>query len=398
MGSVLDHIRGPEAVSSPALRLGAERVLDDAPASLSCARLGLLVNQASLLRDFEPTASAFARRFSLSALFSPQHGLFGEKQDNMVESDHERCPRTGLPVFSLYGEQRAPTDSMLEQIDVLAVDLQDVGCRVYTFAWTLTHCLDRCARRGVPVVVLDRPNPVGEGVAEGAPLQAGFESFVGRGPLPMRHGGTMGDIARWWVRTQGLDVDLQVVACSGSSADGWLATGQPWVPPSPNLPRLEGADVYCGQVLWEGTNLSEGRGTTTPFELCGAPFIDPERWVGEVALDPETDGVRLRPVRFEPTFHKWSGERCGGVWLHVLDRHRYQPLRTTLRLMAAAWKLWPEHCAFASPPYEYEEHLPPIDCIAGGPQLREWVQQGDPHDMNGLAALCEPGESPFKAI
>jgi uncharacterized protein YbbC (DUF1343 family) len=371
--------------TEPSLRTGLEVCLADPPATLDGARLGLLANQASLDAAFVPAWERLAQRFSgqLVKLLSPQHGLFTEQQDNMRETAHGRLPGLGLPVYSLYSETRRPTAEMLDGIDVLLVDLQDVGCRVYTFAWTLLYCLEACAERGIRVCVLDRPHPLGQPAVEGPILQPAFRSFVGEAAIPLLHDLTLGELASYLNLTRGIGAALDVVPLAGwDDRPAYRRTGLAWIPPSPNLPRLEGVDWYAGTVLLEGTNLSEGRGTTTPFELIGAPFLDPDALAGRLA-EQDLPGVVVRPVRFEPTFSKWQGRSCGGVWLHATDRAAMRPVRTALAILAAAAQLAAGEFAWKEPPYEYEETLAPIDILSGSAALREAIDIGD--DPTGMA-------------
>lgn len=365
------------------LQIGLQRCVAQPPAVLR-GRLGLLMNQASvdchlryacdLLAEGMAGSRSATRPFAeqkatLAAIFSPQHGLWGTEQANMIESPHGWYEPLGVPVYSLYSQTRRPTAEMLRGLDCLAIDLQDVGTRVYTFAWTVQQCLVACAEHGVPVVVLDRPNPLGGIVAEGPLLQAGFESFVGGAAIPLRHGLTLGELALLINAEQQIGASLEVVPMAGWRRD-MLWSGQPWVPPSPNMPRIETALLYPGQVLLEGTNLSEGRGTTTPFEVVGAPFIDPHALAAELA-DLNPPGIRIRPIRFVPTFDKWQGQQCGGVYLHVTDPAAVRSVALTIGLLAAVRKLYPGHFAFLPPPYEYERQKMPIDILYGSPGLRE---------------------------
>jgi uncharacterized protein YbbC (DUF1343 family) len=317
-----------------------------------------------------------AAGFDLRALFGPQHGARGEKQDNMIESEPYLDPSSGLPVHSLYGEVRKPTPEMLAGLDVLLFDLQDVGVRVYTFVWTMALAMEACAEAGVRFVVLDRPNPIGGVALEGPVLREGFESFVGLHPVPLRHGLTCGELARWLNDARGIGCDLEVVSCEGwRRRMQWEDTGLPWVLPSPNLPTPDSCRVYPGMVLLEGTNLSEGRGTTRPFELFGAPFVDPEGLVErlEGVLDP---GVRIRPCHFEPTFQKHAGSVCGGGQIHVLDPEAFRPVRTAVAILSAIRALSGEELEWREPPYEYELEKPPIDILWGHDGLRRGVDTG----------------------
>ncbi|MBL8756190.1 MAG: DUF1343 domain-containing protein [Planctomycetes bacterium] len=374
-----------------AIHFGLEIACNQPPDVLRSARtFGLLCNQASVDRQFRHAADVLDKRYpgKLKAIFGPQHGLWSTEQDNMIETGHARHARLGVPVHSLYSDTRKPTQAMLDGLDLLVVDLQDVGTRVYTYVWTLTYCLEACAQKGIPVLVLDRPNPLGGLVAEGQALDLRWQSFVGRAPLPMRHGLTMAELARWCNDVMGLSADVRTVPMQGwRRSMSWPDLGRAWVPPSPNLPRWEGALVYPGQVLLEGTNLSEGRGTTTPFEQFGAPFVDPWQLLA-LAAAHDVRGVALRAVQFEPTFQKWQGKACGGLFVHPTDAETFRPYRTTLTLLRAIRELWPNQFAWREPPYEYEATLQPIDILAGSPAVREFVDGERPLDQ--LDALAAP--------
>jgi len=369
-------------------RFGLDRLLQDAGLRrpLAGRRLALLAHPASLTRGLDHALDALAALpdLKLSAAFGPQHGLRGDKQDNMVESADYLDPLHRIPVFSLYGEVRRPSAAMMDSFDVLLVDLQDLGCRIYTFITTLRYVLEAAATHRKAVWVLDRPNPAGRPV-EGTLLRPGWESFVGAGPLPMRHGLTMGELARWFVATLKLDVELEVIAMQGWQPDaapgyGWPLGERSWVNPSPNAPNLSMARAYAGTVMLEGTTLSEGRGTTRPLELFGAPDIDARRLIADMrALAPQwLAGCVLRECWFEPTFHKHAGKLCNGVQIHVEDPGHYdhaafRPWRLqalafkALRLQQPDYPLWRD---FA---YEYEHDRLAIDLINGSEVLRQWV-------------------------
>ncbi len=388
-----------------ALRFGLDRLLAD-PAlrrPLAGRRVALLAHPASVTRDLTHALDALAATgdLRLTAAFGPQHGLRGDKQDNMIESPDFVDPAHGIPVFSLYGDVRRPTAAMLDHCDVLLVDLQDVGTRVYTFVTTLRYVLEAAAAHGKEVWVLDRPNPIGRPV-EGLLLRDGWESFVGAGPLPMRHGLTLGELARWFVARLRLDVALEVIAMEGweparGPGFGWPLGERAWVNPSPNAAALSMARCYPGTVMLEGTTLSEGRGTTHPLELLGAPDLDPTALVATMTkLAPEwTAGCRLRPCWFEPTFHKHVGRLAAGIQIHVddpaYDHAAFRPWRLValalkaLRTMTSDYPLWRD---FA---YEYEHDRRAIDVINGGPRLREWVDDpaATPADLEREAAADE---------
>ncbi len=385
-------------------RNGLERCLDDPPALLrGGARFGLLANQASVDSRLQYAWDLLAARFpgQLVALFTPQHGLWGQEQANMIESPHGRYEPLGLPVYSLYSETRRPTPEMLRGLDCLVIDLQDVGTRVYTFIWTVQQCLLACAAAGIPVLILDRPNPIGRTV-EGPMLDPEFRSFVGGWPIPLRHGLTLGELALLINREQqiGASVEVMGTQCGPHAPreDGISRSEMPtpWVWPSPNMPRLETALVYPGQVLLEGTNLSEGRGTTLPFEVCGAPFIDPHALMRALDLF-EHPGLILRPIRFVPTFDKWRGQTCGGVALHVVDPAAVRSVATTLALLASVRKLYPRDFAWLPPPYEYETVKPPIDILFGSPRLRERLDQPQPITQADIAQLTPLDASSWQA-
>ncbi|MDR1229075.1 MAG: DUF1343 domain-containing protein [Azoarcus sp.] len=370
---------------------------------LAGRRVALLAHPASVTHGLAHALDALAALpgVKLSAAFGPQHGLRGDKQDNMAESPDYVDPALGIPVFSLYGEARRPSAAMMDSFDALLVDMQDLGCRIYTFITTLRYALEEAARHGKSVWVLDRPNPVGRPV-EGLLLRAGWESFVGAGPLPMRHGLTLGELARWFIAELRLDVDCQVVAMAGWKPDaapghGWPLAERAWVNPSPNAPNLFMARAYAGTVMLEGTTLSEGRGTTRPLELFGAPALDTRALVAEMrALAPHwLAGCRLRECWFEPTFHKHAGQLCAGVQIHVETGHYDHAAFRPWRLMALAFKalrrLEPGYPLWRDFPYEYEYDRLAIDLINGSPSLREWVDDAAaaPEDLDALASADE---------
>jgi len=389
---------------------GIDRLLQDGRLRrpLVGKRVALLAHPASVTADLRHSLDALAAldHVHLTAAFGPQHGLRGDKQDNMVESGDFHDPTLGIPVFSLYGEVRRPTQAMLDTFDVLLVDLQDLGCRVYTFVTTLRYLLEACAQSGKSLWVLDRPNPIGRPV-EGLLLLPGWESFVGAGPMPLRHGMTMGELARWFIATLALDVDCQVVTTAGWRPDegpgfGWPLGERVWVNPSPNAPNLSMARAYPGTVMLEGTTLSEGRGTTRPLEVLGAPDLDvPTLLATMEAMAPEwLRGCRLRPCWFEPTFHKYAGQLCAGLQIHaeapVYDHTAFRPWRLVALAFKALRKMRPEYALWRDFPYEYEHDRLAIDLINGGTTLREWVD--DPAATPGdLEALAGPDEAAWRA-
>jgi uncharacterized protein YbbC (DUF1343 family) len=351
------------------------------------SRVGLLLNPASVDGAFRSARdvvwSALGAGEGLAALFGPQHGIGADVQDNMVESPHRVDRRLGIPVWSLYGEVRRPTRPMIEGLDVLLVDLQDVGTRVYTFPWTLRLVLEACGEAGVRVVVLDRPNPLGGAAVEGNRLGAAWTSFVGLEPVPMRHGLTLGELALWFVGERGVACEVEVVPMEGwRRSVPWAETGRAWVLPSPNMPTSETAAVYPGTVLLEGTNASEGRGTTRPFEIVGGPWVDGEA-LSRALGRRELPGVVFRPLEFLPTFQKWAGRACGGVQLHVTDPAAFRPYRTGLALLSSLWALCRERgFGWREPPYEYEVERLPIHLLLGDEGVREGLESGaDPREL-----------------
>jgi uncharacterized protein YbbC (DUF1343 family) len=341
-------------------------------------RLGLLANQASLDRRLRPAETVLSDLLpgQLKALFGPQHGHGGEDQDNMVETDHAFDPLRKVPVFSLYSECREPLPHMLDLIDALIIDLQDVGTRVYTFSSTMLACLRAASRAGKKVLILDRPNPLGGQIVEGKLLKPELYSFVGSYALPMRHGLTMGEMAGIFNHVFNLGCDLQVVPMKGWRRTMiWPETGLRWVMPSPNMPLPETAQVYPGQVLWEGTNVSEGRGTCRPFELFGAPFLDTRNVMKGVG-EKEQEGCVLQEISFRPTFHKWQGEICRGFMIHITDPRTYRPCSLSLALLREILKLHRPCFAWKEPPYEYEYERLPIDLILGDGTLRQGLEKG----------------------
>ncbi|MHC4916924.1 MAG: exo-beta-N-acetylmuramidase NamZ family protein [Planctomycetota bacterium] len=374
------------------VRTGLDVLRGSGFALLSGAKVGLLVHPASVASDLIHAADLFlaADGIQLVRLFGPQHGILGQTQDNMVEWASFTDPRTGVECVSLYGEHRRPTPEMLEGLDVLVVDLQDVGARYYTFNWTTLLCMEACAEAGVKVVVLDRPNPIG-GAREGPILDMRYKSFVGMAPVPARHGITPGEMATFCNVRAGCE--LEVVRAEGWRRADWFdATGLPWVMPSPNMPALETATVYPGTCLLEGTELSEGRGTTRPFEIFGAPFVNPQQLAARLG-DWSLPGVLFRPTFFEPTFQKHAGELCGGAQIHVTDRGAFRPVLTATALLCAIRELWPAEFAWKQPPYEYESEKMPIDILAGGEDFRTAVDAG--RDPREIAAGWDSGVEAF---
>lgn len=386
------------------MKNGIDRLISDPDLRkpLEGRRVALLAHPASVTADLVHSLDALAALpdLTLSAAFGPQHGLRGDKQDNMMESPDYNDPVHGIPVFSLYGEVRRPTDDMMASFDVILVDLQDLGCRIYTFITTLLYVLEAAAKHGKSVWVLDRPNPAGRPV-EGMSLVAGWESFVGAGPMPMRHGLTLGELGHWFIGHYGIDVDYRVIDMhywlpEAGPGFGWPET-RLWINPSPNAPNLNMARAYPGTVMLEGTTLSEGRGTTRPLEIFGAPDIDARAVIAEMhGLAPQwLSGCALREIWFEPTFHKHVGKLCNGVHIHAegdpYDHDAFRPWRLQALVFKAIRRLNPEYELWRDFPYEYEFGKLPIDVINGSPRLREWVDDmtATPGDLD---ALAEPDE------
>ena len=337
-------------------------------------RLGLLCNPTAVDVQLRHLIDLAAERTDLKLvrLFGPEHGIRGAAQD-MVDVTSRRDERTGLPVISLYGNDFAslsPSPASLRDLDALVFDLQDIGSRYYTFIWTMALAMQAAGRQGLSFWVLDRPNPLGGELLEGPLVSPGFESFVGLHPLPVRHGMTAGEIAGWLRGERGIEVDLKVTKMIGWRREELFdGTGLPWIPPSPNMPTLETALVYPGQCLLEGTNVSEGRGTTRPFEIFGAPFVDPERLRHRLE-EHSLPGVRFRPLHFQPTFHKFAGQSCGGLMLHVTDRGSYRPFLTGMAVVAALQELWPDDFRFRTEPYEFVKEIPAFDLLCGSDRIR----------------------------
>jgi uncharacterized protein YbbC (DUF1343 family) len=377
---------------------GIDRLLADAELlkQLEGKRVALLAHPASVTADLTHSLDALnAAGVKITAEFGPQHGVRGDLQDNMMESPDFTDPTYGIPVFSLYGEVRRPTGQMLSTFDTILIDLQDVGCRIYTFITTLLYVLEAAAEHGKAVWVLDRPNPAGRPV-EGMTLRPGWESFVGAGPIPMRHGLTLGELGQWFVGHFGLDVDYRVIEMEGWKPDEGPGFGWPqervWINPSPNAANVNMARCYAGTVMLEGTTLSEGRGTTRPLELFGAPDIEPRRLLDEMEkLAPEwLAGCKLREIHFEPTFHKHVGQLCSGLMIHAegnfYDHEKFKPWRLQALAFKTIRRLYPDYDLWRDFPYEYAFGKLPIDVINGSPLLREWADSDAvPADLDALA-------------
>jgi uncharacterized protein YbbC (DUF1343 family) len=360
------------------VRHGLYRFLDQEIEKYRGVRLGLVSNATSVDHTFEHTMHRLLHHSAaaLTAVFGPQHGVFGHTQDNMVEWHSYRDHQKGLPFFSLYGETRIPTKEMMEHVDAVIFDIQDVGARYYTFVYTMANVMKACARDRKKMIVLDRPNPINGVDVEGAVVESNYTSFVGMYPIPNRHGMTCGELALMFNDLFEIGCDLDVISMEGWKRDLWFdQTGVPWVIPSPNMPSLDTATVYPGMCLIEGTNVSEGRGTTRPFEIIGAPFIEPRRFL-RCLVDCHLPGVRFRELMFRPTFQKFKGEPCGGVQLHVTERNRFRPVLTAVALIKVLRELYPCHFQWKLPPYEYEYVKLPFDILAGSSTLRREIETG----------------------
>jgi uncharacterized protein YbbC (DUF1343 family) len=379
-----------------AITLGSTRLL--ASGRLSGLRVGVVANPASVDHGFVHVVDRVRATdgVGLGAIFGPQHGFRSDLQDNMIESPHDRDQTRCVPVYSLYSETREPTAEMLAGLDALVIDLQDIGARIYTYIYTMANCLKACGRHGVPVIVCDRPNPIGGVAVEGETLVGGFESFVGLFPIPMRHGLTIGELATLFNDQFALGADLEVVEMTGwRRADYGDDCGMPWVMPSPNMPTLDSAIVYPGTVLLEGTTASEGRGTTRPFELVGAPWVQAERFADRLQAHA-LPGVVFRPSVFEPTFQKHKGMTCGGCQIHVTDRAVFRAVETGVAVIEELRAADPASFAWRPPPYEYEHRLMPIDILAGSDHLRAAVERGD--SSSAIAATWRDDEAAFRAL
>ena len=377
------------------IALGLEVLLSERAELLRGARVGLICHPASVDHDFRHAADLFSKHpdINLTALFGPQHGIRGETQDNMIEWEGFHDARTGVMAYSLYGEVRQPTPEMLKDVDVLVVDLQDVGTRVYTFIYTMALAMQAARGAGKRVVVLDRPNPIGGVGVEGNLLEPGHESFVGMFPIPMRHGLTIAELARLFNEEFGIGCELEVVPMQGYKREFWFDdTDARWVIPSPNMPTVEAATVYPGMVLVEGTKFSEGRGTTRPFEISGAPYADAYQ-LAEHLNNLQLPGIHFRPHSFKPTFQKHVTELCHGVQLHVTDRETFKPVITGVALIKAMCDLYPAGFKWQQPPYEYIYNRLPFDVIAGTAKLREQIESGA--SLEDVTSSWQAGEKEF---
>jgi uncharacterized protein YbbC (DUF1343 family) len=377
--------------------LGLEKLLQGGT-SLRGARLGLVCNQASVDHNYQHAADLLHQHpeLDLRALFGPQHGIRGDVQDNMIETEHGIDRKTGLPVHSLYSETREPTEAMLRDIDVVVFDMQDVGCRIYTFVYTLANCMRSAKKWGKRIVVCDRPNPISGAVISGNVLEPEYASFVGQFPIPTRHGMTVAELARMFKDHFNIGCELEVLSMHGWRREYWHdETDAPWVMPSPNMPTLSSATVFPGTVHFEGTQLSEGRGTTRPFELIGAPYIDPDAYAANLnALG--FPGVFFRSCGFQPTFQKHAGVSCGGVQIHVRDRKSFEPVITGVAMVKLAYDMYPDQFRWKDPPYEYVFDQNPFDVISGTNKIREAIEQGS--QLREIEASWNVGLAEFRTL
>ncbi len=390
----LNRNRGGEKCK---VTLGIEALCASRLDAIKGARVGLVCNQASVDHRFKHSADLLHElaEVNLTTLFGPQHGIRGDVQDNMVETPHAVDAVTGLPVYSLYSETREPTERMLENLDVLVFDLQDVGCRIYTFVYTLANCMRVARKTGKKVLVCDRPNPIGGQSIEGTVLEKGFESFVGQYPLPTRHGMTVCELALMFNEHWGIGCELEIVKMEGWERRMWFdETDAPWVLPSPNIPTLDSATVFPGTVHLEGTKMSEGRGTTRPFEIVGAPYIDANAYARRLE-ELRLPGVCFRAANFLPTFQKHAGRPCGGVQIHVLDRDAFKPFVTGVAVVKTCRDLYGEQFEWKQPPYEYVLDKNPFDVISGTDRLRLSIEAGD--SLEEIDAMWGEGRKRFAA-
>jgi uncharacterized protein YbbC (DUF1343 family) len=383
----------PREPIGPPVRPGLDRIVNERRDLLQGRRVGLVTSASAATRDVTPAAEALRSACTLAALFGPEHGVTAHAADG-AGMPSQIDARTGLPIYSLYGETKKPTPNMLEGVDLLVFDIQDVGVRFYTYIWTMSYVLEAAAEHGIPLIVLDRPNPIGGQILEGPVLEPGYASFVGRYLLPVRHAMTVGELAQLFNAKRKLDADLTVVRVEGWQRSMWFdETRLPWIPPSPAMPKLEAATVYPGTCLLEGTNVSCGRGTATPFESIGAPWIDGYR-LASALNELSLPGVRFRPTFFTPSVGQYAGQTCQGVYLHVLDRETFRPLRAGLHIVSAIRALWPD--AFSWRETSWEGHPPHFDLLIGNDWVRKWVDKGQPVDE--IAARWQPALDQFKTL
>jgi len=379
------------------INLGVERLLTEKIDLLRGARIGLVCNQASVNHGFRHVADLFHEHpdIDLKVLFGPQHGIRGDVQDNMIETGHATDRKTGLPIYSLYSETREPTEEMLRDVDIIVFDLQDVGTRIYTFVYTLANCMRAAKRFGKKVIACDRPNPIGGKEVAGVVLDPACSSFVGQFPIATRHGMTVCELGQMFNDEFGIGCDLECIPMSGWSRSLWYdQTDAPWVLPSPNIPVPDTTTVFPATVHIEGTQLSEGRGTTKPFEFVGAPYIDAEDFA-EALAGFNFPGVYFRACGFMPTFQKHAQQACGGVQIHVTDREAFEPVSAGIAIVKTAFDMYGEQFRWKDPPYEYEYDRNPFDLIAGTSLVREAIERGD--SLESISASWQPRLDEFKS-
>lgn len=380
------------------VKLGLEKALANGKDLFKNQRMGLICNQASVDHRFDHAADLFFENpdIDLVALFGPQHGIRGDVQDNMIETAHGLDKKTNLPIYSLYSETRVPTEEMMKDLDAMVFDLQDVGCRVYTFIYTMANAMQACARYGKKMFVCDRPNPINGLVVEGNILEKKFASFVGQYPIPMRHGLTVGELARLFNQEYEIGCELEVIRMDGwERGDYFDRTDAPWVMPSPNMPLPETTTVFPATVYFEGTQISEGRGTTRPFEIVGAPFIDADE-LTEALAELELPGVKFRAINFMPTFQKHAQKVCGGVFLHVTEREAFEPVLTGISMVKTIYDLYTEDFRWKNPPYEYVYDLNPFDVISGTDKIRNFIETKA--DLSSIGQYWENDVREFQTL
>ncbi|MEO6589443.1 MAG: DUF1343 domain-containing protein [Pyrinomonadaceae bacterium] len=380
------------------VELGLEKIVNKDLSLLKNQRVGLICNQASVNHRFEHSADLFFEHseINLCALFGPQHGIRGDVQDNMVETKHSTDKKTGLPVYSLYSDTREPTEEMMSKLDTLVFDLQDVGCRVYTFIYTMAFAMRACSKFNKKFVVLDRPNPINGVNVEGNNLEVGHESFVGLFPIPMRHGLTTGELAMLFNREFDINCELEIVSMKGWDRKLYYdETDCPWVMPSPNMPTVDTAVVFPGTVMFEGTQISEGRGTTRPFEIVGATYFDGQEFATKL-IELDLPGIIFRPTNFLPTFQKYKAEACSGVFLHVTDRTAFEPVLTGVALIKTAFEMYKESFKWKDTPYEYEFDRNPFDVINGSGKIRQLIEAGN--SLNDIKQFWENDVLQFESM
>lgn len=380
------------------IKLGLEKALAEHKNIFKNQRVGLICNQASVNHDFEHAADLLSAHpdINLTALFGPQHGIRGDVQDNMIETAHTIDKKTNLPIYSLYSETREPTEEMLKDLDTLVFDLQDVGCRVYTFIYTMANAITACAKFGKKMIVCDRPNPINGIDVEGNILEKEYASFVGQYPIPMRHGLTVGELAKLFNSEFDINCELEIITMDNWAREDFFdETDAPWVMPSPNIPIPDTTTVFPATVYFEGTQISEGRGTTRPFEIVGAPFIDADK-LTDALVSLELPGVKFRAINFKPTFQKHADTVCGGVFVHVSDRSVFEPVFTGIAMVKTIYDLYTDEFKWKNPPYEYVYDLNPFDVISGTDKIRKFIETET--DLNSIKQYWEKDVKDFQEL